>query len=130
MRRQISLLLVGLLIAISYLPLLSVLPVKAQPFTSSGTRFGMNVTGNGYGDAAYTDIFLESFWSTSTKYNANNYPVGPNATGAVINFFLNGDNPGQQICDFYGEGIFDIVVSGNFTTNQSWPWGGTSRGVV
>jgi hypothetical protein len=133
MRRKMRLLLIGLIIATLHLPLLSAIPAEAQPFTSSGTRFGMNVCGNQYSDAAYTDVCMESWWgggtAAGTVFNTNNYPVGP-CSQATFWFCLDGDAPGLQTFNFYGEGIYNISVWGSFTTNQGWPYGGTSRGVV
>jgi hypothetical protein len=118
--------------------LLTAIPAQAQPFTSSGTRFGQNVSGPCYTDLAYTDVLLTAWWGGSAPANlpftANNYPTQgylnnyESSLCAQIWFCLTGDNPGSNlIYNFYGEGVFTAArIDGNFQTNNTYVPGSLS----
>jgi hypothetical protein len=120
MQKHLSLIIMGLLIVTLCQPIFCIKSVKAQGVQlgslaadSPGLRYGMNCETPHYTEMAYTDVVMESGWGGTPSLGSNGYP---NAAGANVQLFFSlfGDNPGQQIYNFYGEGIFNVYPNGNF----------------
>ena len=105
MNRQISLFIAGVMIAVLFLPLLTITPAKAT--VASTCRFGMNTSFPS--GPEYTDIMWTAWWSTNagTSFNANGYPTsGANLT---LNWFSDGYVPvTPHKYDLYAEGLFTL----------------------
>lgn len=119
MRRYLTQVVIGLLLITIFQPLIAISPVKAQPFTSPGTRYGMNMEGAGGTEYGYVDIMHCASWSYGGSHDALGYP---GAAGGTFWFFLEGDPPGPQIYNFHGEGVFTASFTGDYSTNQNWPY--------
>ncbi len=132
MRQCLCILWACLLFVIAFFSFFIPLPASAQlSQSSSGTRFGVNAEEPINLESAYTDVFMEASWSRYTIATANGYPLNGTEYGAAQCFYcLEGDPPGLQTYNFYGEGIFNISFAGGTIVPGSYQTTVNSAGIA